>query len=80
MRYSTCKDLNKVITTLVSQGWTVEHNRHLKLRPPGNLFLITCSVTPSCPHAFKRVLADIKRKEREAERNSQKSNLAAVAV
>lgn len=61
MRLTTNKDLNKYIKEeLVSNGWTVQHGKHLKLRAP-NGRLVSCSYSPSCPHVTNKVRLDVKR-------------------
>lgn len=69
MKYSTDKDLDKYLREIVAQGWSVEVGRkHIKIRSPYKGYLVTCSLTPSCPYAHKKVKADVERmlrKERE---------------
>ena len=61
MRYSSNKDLDKTVKKLIRQGWTAEFGRHLKLRSPDGGKLITCSLSPSCPHAHRNLERDIRK-------------------
>lgn len=58
------KDLRAAIRRLTGDGWVVDsrHNGrgHLTLRHPAGA-RVTCSFSPSCPHAHKNVLRDARR-------------------
>jgi hypothetical protein len=60
VRYSSNKDLDKKVKELIRHGWTAEFGRHLKLRSPDGK-LITCSLSPSCPHAHRNLARDIRK-------------------
>lgn len=59
-RYVKNKNLNAYIQELVAQGWTVEKNKHIKLRSP-NGKLVVCSSTPNCPFVVHKVRNDVRR-------------------
>ncbi len=59
--YTGNKDLNDVIRVLVEHGWTVEKKKHVKLKAPDGKFSLTCSSTPRCSFAYRKVISDIKR-------------------
>lgn len=62
MKYSTDKDLDKYLQEIERQGWSIEMSRkHIKIRSPYKGYLVTCSITPSCPYAHKKVKADVER-------------------
>lgn len=52
MKYTSNKEFNKLIDELIDKGWSVTRNKHVKLRSPQG-YIIACSVSPSCPYAFK---------------------------
>ena len=66
MRYSTDKQVEKMVRELLARncGWAVSHSgKHLKLVAP-NGRKITVSRSPSDTHAYRNIMADIRRTER----------------
>jgi len=59
-RYTQCKEMNRVITALVKDGWVFSQNGHGRVTHPSGKY-ITFSVTPSDKYAFKQLERDVKR-------------------
>jgi hypothetical protein len=65
-KYSSDKDVNNLIKSLVKKGWTVKFSKHLKLYSPDGQ-MISCSFSPSCPFAVRKIEADIRRYSKKKE-------------
>ena len=62
MKYSSQKDINKVIRALVREGWSFRRgSKHGPLRTPSGSDTVTVSVTPSGRNAFKIFYGNVKR-------------------
>lgn len=62
MRYHKDDKIDAAICELVSQGWSVEKRRHIKLRPPPGVYgIIVLASTPSDCRARANILARIAR-------------------
>lgn len=59
-RYTACKDMDRVVTTLVKAGWEFSKNVHGRVTHPSGRY-ITFSVTPSDKYAFRQLERDVKR-------------------
>jgi hypothetical protein len=65
-RYSTDKDVQRVVADLVRRGWRFESGRkHKKVFPPNSGRFVAFSASPSCHHALEQFSRDIKRLEKE---------------
>lgn len=70
-RFHSNKDSNKFIKQLLSEGWQYVSGNggHIKIRSPKG-HLVSMSNSPSCPHAHKNMVRDVKRiLQREADDN-----------
>ena len=54
-------DVRKVIRAAQRLGLTVEYGRHPRLVDPRTGRAVTFSGSPSCPHAYKHLLADLRK-------------------
>lgn len=62
MKYSSSKDLDRIVRVLVRQGWTFSHGgKHGRLLTPCGKCFLTVPATPSCRHAAKNFAGDVKR-------------------
>ncbi len=61
------KDVNKIISDKVREGWTVQIGKHIKLYHPDGGF-VSISKSPSCHWALKNIKGDIARLEKENRR------------
>lgn len=68
--YCEDKDINKLVTQLVKEGWYVVVAKHTKLYTPRRKILVSISKSPSCSHAYRNVLGDINRARREDEKET----------
>lgn len=59
-RYTQCKDMDRVVGSLVKDGWVLTKNTHGRITHPSGRY-ITFSLTPSDSYAFKQVERDVKR-------------------
>lgn len=59
-RYVRCKDMNKVITNLIKDGWVLTKNVHGRITHPSGKY-ITFSLTPSDKYAFRQLERDVRR-------------------
>lgn len=58
---STAKDLKKTLNELQAKGYEIwKHKGHFKIKSPGGK-TFSCSGSPSCPHAHKNLLSDLKK-------------------
>lgn len=70
---SISADIKKLFRRLKREGWGVAvEGKHYKLRHPLGGF-VTTSISPSCPHAIKHILGDIKRLEKENARRKEQA-------
>lgn len=74
-RYTACKDMDRVVTTLVKAGWEFSKNVHGRLTHPSGRY-ITFSVTPSDKYAFRQVERDVKRLLQQLEKENETTNPA----
>lgn len=59
---SARSDLRHVIRDCVRAGLVLQHGgRHPRLVDPRSGRFVVIAGTPSCPHAYKNVLADVRR-------------------
>ena len=70
-RYARCKDMDKTIRRLVSEGWTYSQNGHGRITHPSGRYL-TVSVSPSDKYAFRQLERDVKRLLKQIEENDKK--------
>ncbi len=61
MRYSTDKDINRLVSKMIRSGWTFDRGRHGKLRPPIGSEFITVPKPPSDRRSFQNLKRDIYR-------------------
>lgn len=59
-RYVNCKDMNRVITNLIKDGWVLTKNVHGRITHPSGKY-ITFSLTPSDKYAFRQLERDVRR-------------------
>ena len=59
-RHVNCKDMNRVITNLIKEGWVLSKNVHGRVTHPSGKY-ITFSVTPSDKYAYRQLERDVKR-------------------
>ena len=59
-RYVHCKDMDRVVTALVKDGWTFSINSHGRVTHPSGKY-ITFSMTPSDKYAFRQLERDVRR-------------------
>lgn len=59
-RYVNCKDMNRVITNLIKDGWVLTKNVHGRITHPSGKY-ITFSVTPSDKYAFRQLERDVRK-------------------
>lgn len=61
MRYTSSKDLNKFIVSLIKMGWCFEHGgKHGKLKSPWTGKKYPVSLTPSDRNVLKQVRRSLK--------------------
>lgn len=61
MKWTSDKELNKILDELVTEGWAIERGKkHFKARHPHG-GMVTISISPSCHHAYKNIQKDVKR-------------------
>lgn len=64
MKHHSDKDINKLLSALVGERWTVEkQSKHIKVRSPHGV-LVTMSASPSDHRATLNIKSDIKRAQR----------------
>jgi predicted RNA binding protein YcfA (HicA-like mRNA interferase family) len=59
-KYTTCKDMDGVVTALVKKGWVFSRNTHGRVTHPSGKY-ITFSMTPSDSYAYRQLERDVKR-------------------
>lgn len=59
-RYTTCKDMDRVVGALIKDGWVLTKNGHGRLTHPSGKY-ITFSATPSDKYAYRQLERDVKR-------------------
>lgn len=59
-RYVNCKDMNRVITNLIKDGWVLTKNVHGRITHPSGKY-ITFSGTPSDKYAFRQLERDVRK-------------------
>ena len=59
-KYATCKDMDRVVKSLVKAGWVYTKNGHGRVTHPTGAY-ITFSVTPSDKYAYRQLERDVKR-------------------
>jgi hypothetical protein len=59
-KYAQCKDMDRVLSTLVKDGWAITKSTHGRVTHPSGRY-ITFSLTPSDSYAFKQLERDVKR-------------------
>jgi hypothetical protein len=69
-RYTSCKDMDRVVTSLVKAGWAFSKNVHGRLTHPSGRFL-TFSMTPSDKYAFRQLERDVKRLLQQLEKENE---------
>lgn len=58
-------DLKQAIRDLQRRGFkTFNNGGHVRIEHPDGKKIFTCSGSPSCPHAHKNLLRDIRRYEK----------------
>ena len=68
MLYSTDKNVNELVKSLINQGWTYKrHKNHGKLQTPNRQHTIVLSLSPSDRRVLMNVRADIRRVMRQLE-------------
>lgn len=66
-RYTTCKDMDRVVSALVKGGWTFTQNTHGRITHPSGRY-ITFSMTPSDKYAYRQLERDVKRLLKQMEK------------
>lgn len=69
-KYSTCKDMDKVIKNLVKAGWVYSKNVHGRVTHPSGRFL-TLSITPGDKYAYRQLERDVKRLLQQLEKENE---------
>ena len=72
-KYATCKDMERVIKSLVKAGWVYSKNHHGRVTHPSGRYL-TFSVTPSDKYAFRQLERDVKRLLQQLEKENEATN------
>ena len=72
-KYATCKDMERVIKSLVKAGWVYSKNGHGRVTHPSGRYL-TFSVTPSDKYAFRQLERDVKRLLQQLEKKDEATN------
>jgi hypothetical protein len=76
MNYTSCKNLNKVLSATLREGWTLERGgrgKHGKIIHPSGKY-VSFSISPSDTYAFRNVEKDIKKLKQKIE--TEKANEA----
>lgn len=62
MKYSSHKEIDKLVRHLVSLGWTFwRGGKHGRLRPPFGNCILTVPTSPSCHQALRSFHGDVRR-------------------
>ena len=69
-RYTTCKDMDRVVHGLIKAGWVLSKNGHGRITHPSGQY-ITFSVTPSDKYAFRQLERDVKRLKQHLQEEKQ---------
>ena len=72
-KYATCKDMERVIKSLVKDGWVYSKNGHGRVTHPSGRYL-TFSATPSDKYAFKQLERDVRRLLQQLEKENETTN------
>jgi len=64
MRYCHDKEINRLVSVLVRDGWNFTRGRHGKLRKPDGSGFVTIPNTPSDHRALLNLRRDIRRQLR----------------
>mgnify|MGYP003335905422 FL=1 len=72
-KYTSCKDMDRVITSLVKDGWVFSKNGHGRVTHPCGRY-ITFSLTPSDKYAFRQLERDVKRLLQQLEKKDEATN------
>lgn len=69
-RYTPCKDMNRVVSALVKDGWVFSRNTHGRVTHPSGKY-ITFSMTPSDRYAYRQLERDVKRLLKQLEKKDE---------
>ena len=72
-RYTQCKDMDRVVSALVKDGWEFTRNTHGRVTHPSGKF-ITFSMTPSDKYAYRQLERDVKRLLKQLEKKDETTN------
>lgn len=61
MRYCQDKEINRLVSELVREGWSFSRGRHGKLRRPDGSGFVTIPSTPSDHRCLLNLMRDIRR-------------------
>lgn len=61
MHFCLDKDINRLVSNMIKEGWRYEVGRHGKLRPPSGAGFITIPKTPSDFRSLQNIRRDIRR-------------------
>jgi hypothetical protein len=68
-KYTTCKEMDGVVSALVKGGWVFTQNTHGRVTHPSGKY-ITFSMTPSDRYAFRQLERDVKRLLQQLEKQN----------
>ena len=63
MKYSTCKDVDSLVRSLLREGWRFHRRgrKHGRLTPPSGYLFVTVSCTPSDRRTFLNLRSQVRR-------------------
>ena len=72
-KYTKCKDMDRVVSALVKDGWVFSRNVHGRVTHPSGKYL-TFSMTPSDKYAYRQLERDVKRLLQQLEKKNETTN------
>jgi len=82
MKYSTCKDVDSLVRSLLATGWRFHRRgrKHGRLTPPSGCLFVTVSCTPSDRRTFLNLRSQVRHVMAELQQKENPSNGAGCSA